>query len=329
MAPTLHQFEVTLQSDSGSRLDQFAARALVASGLAVSRAAVLRLIAQGHVQIDGRAGKAAARLRHGQRVRVCVPPVVPASLSPVPMPLSILFEDDDLLVLDKAPHLPVHPGAGSRRATLVEGLLAHGPCWSGIGGVSRPGIVHRLDADTTGVMVVAKHDAAHRHLAQQFADRRVRKHYLALASAVLAADAPRHGTIDTFFGRHPVHRQRFTGRLRSGARRARSKFRVLAEYAGVSLVEVLLLTGRTHQARVHLAELGLPLLGDRVYGSSAGLRRAAQSGLTHQALHAFKLSFCHPRSLQPLTFVAPPPASWMTLAPPSRVLPKSLSGLYE
>lgn len=221
------------------RLDQFvvAATELAAPATAMSRQAAQRLIAHGHVLVDGRPAKRAFRLAVGQRVEVSAPPPAKSAITPVVMGLDLLFEDDWLLVLNKPAGLPVHPGAGRPRVTLVAGLLAYQTTWSGIGGEQRPGIVHRLDADTTGVMVVAKHDVAHRHLAAQFTNREVEKRYLALAATCLPARAPRTGHIASFYGRHPRHRERMTGRLVTAKRRAESHYWVVGEAGGLSLVE--------------------------------------------------------------------------------------------
>lgn len=309
-------FDVCASEEAGERLDKAVLRQAAARGLSLSRAAVARWIDSGHVRLDQKPAKAATRLRSGQRIDVIEPPLVlpdsPVGAAPT---LTVLFEDEHLLVIDKPAHLPVHPGAGVRRTTLSEALLARGERWSGIGGVARPGIVHRLDADTTGVLVVAKHDQAHRHLAAQFAARTVRKHYLALSAVPLPASLPPAGTIETGYGRHPQHRHRMTGRLPSASRRARTSYRVLEQHAGRTLLELRLWTGRTHQARVHLAEMGLPVLGDRVYGSGRALAAAHALGLSHHALHAWKLSFHHPLSDAPMTYSAQVPASWRHLSP--------------
>lgn len=290
------------------RLDQFLHAQLRVVEPEVSRARIQRLIADGHAHIDGQLGRAAARLRPGQAVTLHVPAPVPMALEPVEMPLHILFEDAHMLVINKAADLPVHPGAGAKRATLVHGLLAHCTDLSGIGGVLRPGIVHRLDAGTTGVIVVAKHDAAHTALAAQFAKRETDKRYLAL---VLGQPKTNQGSRNTFFGRHPRHRQRFTGMLTEASRRAHSEWRLRATNGKMSLIEVRLHTGRTHQARVHMAEMGHPIVGDRLYGSPNAPVLAA---LTHQALHAWRLRIAHPITGAQMAFEAPPPASWWPTA---------------
>ena len=298
------------ETAAGARLD------LYLSGGAVelpgmSRVQLQRLIAAGAVQIDGvPARRRASRLRGGEWISIQVPPPAPLGLTPAAMALQILFEDSDLLVLVKPAGLLVHPGAGRPRVTLVHGLLAHCQDLSGIGGVRRPGIVHRLDADTSGALVVAKHDAAHQNLSAQFAARTVTKDYLAW---VVGRPQPELGRISTFYGRHPVQRARFTGRLHGG-RLARTDYQVLATAGGLSLLQVRLGTGRTHQIRVHLAEHGQPLVGDPLYGGrdwgrlTSPVLPAAQA-LLGQALHAQVLAFLHPRDGRPMRLVAPVPAA--------------------
>ena len=223
------------------------------------------------------------------------------------MALDVLYEDEDMLALNKPAGLSVHPGAGRSQGTLVNALLAHCRDLSGIGGVLRPGIVHRLDRETSGVLVVAKNDAAHLGLARQFARREVDKRYVAF---VVGEPELGQGTCDTLFGRHPTQRKRFSGRVRRG-KRAVTRYQVVRSAGGAAELEVRLETGRTHQIRVHLAELGHPILGDRLYGGRRlgrirddGLRALA-AGLSRQALHAFRLSLHHPRTGEPLVFEAP------------------------
>ena len=284
-----------------------------------SRAAIQRWVAGGHVSVDGQpALRSGARLRPGQCVSVHIPAAVPSSLVPIAMPLDLLFEDATMLAINKPAHLPVHPGAGVHRATLVHGLLAMGGGFSGIGGVMRPGIVHRLDAGTTGIVLVAKTDAAHQALSRQFAARSVQKTYLALVCGPWPRALADAGLLDTFYGRHPKLRKRFTGRLGNAPKRAKTAYQRLRSQTGpapvLHLLELHLLTGRTHQARVHCAEMGLPLLGDAVYGSRSANRFAQKVNLTHQALHAARISFAHPDDGRPITLSAPPPTDWWSLA---------------
>jgi 23S rRNA pseudouridine1911/1915/1917 synthase len=284
------------------RLDQ----ALAVAFPELSRARLQALVRAGNVQVDGGPARVAERVKGGERVTVILPAPVPATPGPEDLPLTILFQDRDLLVLDKAPGLVVHPGAGHWSGTLVNALLHHVRDLGGVGGTLRPGLVHRLDKDTSGCLVVAKNDTSLAALQAAFKTRTVEKTYLALVHG----HPPPEGRIETPYGRHPRHRQRFTGRRRSG-KPAVTVFRTLEFLHGAALVEVDLLTGRTHQIRVHLAESGHPLLGDALYG---GARRgdarvqAVQAALGRQALHAWRLAFPHPRTGKRRTFEAPLPA---------------------
>ncbi len=289
-------------SARGRRLDQ----ALAAAFPELSRARLQALIAEGHVHVDGRPAKSAARMSGGEQVRLTLPPPLPARPEPEDLPLRVLFQDRDLLVLDKAPGMVVHPAAGHWRGTLVNALLHHVKDLEGVGGLLRPGLVHRLDKDTSGCLVVAKNDAALRGLQASFKTREVEKTYLALVHG----QPPQEGRFETPYGRHPRHRQRFTGRLAEG-KRALSVYRVVERLHGAALVEVDLLTGRTHQVRVHLAEAGHPLLADALYGGTRkgdARVRAVQAALGRQALHAWRLGFPHPRTGVRRAFEAPLPA---------------------
>jgi len=219
-------------------------------------------------------------------------------LRPEALPLETLFEDDDIIVINKPAGLTVHPGAGQREHTLVNALLSRCAVLSGIGGKERPGIVHRLDKDTSGCLVVAKNDIAHRELSKQFAARSVEKIYLALVAGKLRKAA---GVIEEKIGRHPVHRQRMQVRSVRG-RTAKTEYRVIRSSDEASLIECRLHSGRTHQIRVHLRHLGHPVLGDKVYG-----RRLAKN-FPRQMLHAWKLGFHHPRTGEWNNFKAPLPA---------------------
>jgi 23S rRNA pseudouridine1911/1915/1917 synthase len=299
--------------DAGARLD----RVLATHVPALSRTRLKALVLAGHVAIGGRTIRDPGHhVNAGDQLTVEVPPPEDAAPQAERIPLAILHEDDDLIVIDKPKGLVVHPAAGNRTGTLVNALIAHcGASLSGIGGVRRPGIVHRLDKDTTGVMVVAKNDHAHQSLAAQFADHGrsgpLERAYLAFVWGV--PDRPR-GTIDKPLGRHPQARERMT--VRADGREAVTHYEVLERYLGsdpgsdrkpaASLLLCRLMTGRTHQIRVHLAAIGHPLLGDHVYG--AGFRtkaallpesaRAALGGLGRQALHAHILGIEHPTSGQ-------------------------------
>lgn len=289
-----HTYFVDAAHD-GTRLDTFLAAHLSAQ----SRSRLKQLIESGHVRLDGTPAKPAAKVHRGQRVEITIPPRPPAVLVPQAMPLEVVYEDDDLLVINKPPGLTVHPGAGAPSGTLVNAIAARVPQVLRLGGGLRPGIVHRLDKDTSGLLVVAKTEAALRALQQQIAARAVRRTYLVLVHGVLAADA---GTIVAPIGRHPRHRTRMAVTPRG--REAATRYRVLERMAAHTLVEADLITGRTHQIRVHFAHLGHPLVGDAAYGS----RRP--EGIARQALHAFRLRFRHPRTGEELTQEAPPPADF-------------------
>ncbi len=294
---------------AGQRLDQFLAGV---SGL--SRARVQRLIADGHVLVGGRPEKPRHHVTAGDRIQLRIPPPEPLPLTPEPLPLDILHEDDDLLVLNKPAGLVVHPGAGRTRGTLVHGLLAHCLSLSGIGGVERPGIVHRLDRDTSGVLVVAKTEAAHQSLSRQFTARVVKKRYLALVHGEVREES---GWIEAAIGRREHDRKRMGVRTRGG-REARTGFQVVRRMPDMTLLALTLETGRTHQIRVHLAHINHPVVGDRVYGGRRERGRAAADTprAERQMLHAWQLGFHHPRSGAWLEFTAPIPEDFLGLAGP-------------
>ena len=262
----------------GPRLDQF----LAGRYAELSRSQLHRLIANGSVLLNGGAARPSQKVRRGDRVSVSVPPPRRLDLVPQWIPIEVVYQDAHIVVVDKPAGLSVHPGPGHPDRTLVNALLARCPDIQGIGDGIRPGIVHRLDKDTSGLMVVAKTHAAHRTLSDQIKARQVTKGYLALACGTLS---PSRGQIDAPIFRDPRHRKRMAVVL--GGREARTSYRVLESIGGHSLVEVYLETGRTHQVRVHLAHLGHPLLGDAVYGRSSPL-------LARHFLHAHHLGFRHP-----------------------------------
>lgn len=274
------------------RLDQFLARELPQ----FSRARLQRLIRNHNVTVNGSPAQPSDSVRGEDRVEVNEPPPEKIDSLPEDIALDVLYQDEDLIVINKPAGLVVHPGAGQREHTLVNALLFHFPKLSGIGGKERPGIVHRLDKDTTGCLVIARTDEAHRSLSAQFAERTVEKIYLALVAGKLRKQA---GTIEEKIGRHPVHRQRMS--TCSRGRPAKTDYRVLSSSSEVSLVECRLHSGRTHQIRVHLHHLGHPVLGDKVYGG-----RFAKS-FPRQMLHAWKLAFRHPRTHEWKQFEAPLP----------------------
>jgi 23S rRNA pseudouridine1911/1915/1917 synthase len=277
--------------DVGERLDRYVARQLPTH----SRAYLQHLIEQQQILVQGHASKPGYRLRAGDRISVNLPPPKPAEVLPETIPLDVLYEDTSLLVVNKAAGMVVHPSQGNVSGTLVNALLAHCTELSGIGGVERPGIVHRLDKDTSGAIVVAKDDMTHRALARQFAERQVCKQYLAVVHGHLLETA---GVVDAAVGRHPVDRQKMSTHTRAG-RQALTEFRVLERLGSYTLVELRPRTGRTHQLRVHMAAMGHPLLGDPLYGRShRAFRRLALeqhlSWFRRQALHAWVLGFTHP-----------------------------------
>lgn len=277
---------------------------------ALSRSAVQRLIDEGHVTVNGRPEKASLKLRGGEEISVTVPPPVPAEPVAEEIPLEILYEDADLVVVNKAAGMVVHQGAGNSTGTLVNALLGHCGDLSGIGGELRPGIVHRIDKDTSGILVVAKNDRAHQALAEQFRLHSVKRIYRAL---VFGSPPEESGRIEAAIGRHPVDRKRMSGTARHG-KRAVTRWKVIARYGRLTLVELRLETGRTHQIRVHLSEKGHPLVGDEVYGGGSRLAtvtdtrlRKIIAELNRQALHAMTLGFIHPADGRYLEFTTPLP----------------------
>jgi 23S rRNA pseudouridine1911/1915/1917 synthase len=250
----------------------------------VSRSQVQRLIGEGHVRVNGLPARPGIRLHPGDELAWEVPPPTRTVLTPQPMDLKVVYEDDDLVVIDKPAGLVVHPGPGHSAGTLVHGLLARGAQWSSVGGVERPGIVHRLDKDTSGLLVIARNDAAHRDLARQLQDRTMHRRYRAIVVGEVPDAAAR---IEAPIGRDPRHRQRMA--VVPKGREAVTEFRRLGLVQGHTLLDVTLLTGRTHQVRVHLAYIRHPVLGDPIYGRPSPL-------IPRPALHAAEIAFQHPRT---------------------------------
>jgi 23S rRNA pseudouridine1911/1915/1917 synthase len=300
----LDEKELIYPSDGEQeRLDVFVSRAMGE----LTRSAVRRLIDTGFVTVNGRLEKPSLKLKGGERISVRIPPPVPAVPVAEQIPLEILFEDDDIIVVNKAAGMVVHPGAGNRGGTLVNALLGHCRDLSGIGGEIRPGIVHRIDKDTTGILVVAKNDNAHRSLARQFKQHSIKRVYTAL---VYGSPKQDKGVIDAAIGRHPTDRKKMSGAARRG-RHAVTNWRVACRFKGITLMTITLETGRTHQIRVHLSEAGHPLLGDPVYGGSGRLAnvrdpvlRKMIKDLGRQALHAGTLGVIHPTSGEYMEFNA-------------------------
>jgi len=277
--PELLQF-VCNENDVGQRLDQF-----LAERVQQSRSQIKRLIDDQMVVVNGKSVKAGYRLKLTDEIMVTIPAPTPIELEPEALDIEIIYQDADLAVINKPAGLVVHPGAGNWQHTLVNALLYHCPDLSGIGGKLRPGIVHRLDKDTSGVMVIAKNDAAHQYLAQQIKARKVKRHYLALVHGTITAE---QGRIEASIGRHPVERKKMA--IREDGREAITQFFVRERIGkAYSLVECHLLTGRTHQIRVHMAGINHPIVGDPVYG-----RKHGNLGAARQMLHAFYLGFVHP-----------------------------------
>jgi 23S rRNA pseudouridine1911/1915/1917 synthase len=294
-------------AEAGQRLDVFLSGV---SGL--SRARVQRLIEDGHVLVAGQPRKPRHRVTSGQAIQLRIPPPAPLLLTPEAIPLDILHEDNDLIVLNKAPGMVVHPGAGRHSGTLVHALLAHCGTLPGIGGVERPGIVHRLDRDTSGVLVVAKTEAAHQSLSRQFKARVVKKRYLALVHGEVRQDS---GRIEAAIGRREHDRKRMGVRARGG-REARTAYHVLRRLPGMTVLALDLETGRTHQIRVHLSHIGHPVIGDQVYGGRRERRRAPseEPRAERQMLHAWRLGFHHPTTGAWVEFTAPLAEDFLRLA---------------
>ena len=287
---------------------------------AVSRGAIQRLMEEGHIRVNGRMVKPTHAPRAGEQVEVHWPEARPATARPEPMDLDILYEDEVLLVLNKPPGLVVHPASGNETLTLVNALLHH--CrgqLSGIGGVARPGIVHRLDKDTSGCMVVAKNDETHLALSSQFASRKVEKVYHAIVCGEMARD---HGDIRAAIARHSSHRKCMAVDEEFG-REAHTSYRVLERLRQATLAEASLHTGRTHQIRVHFKFLGYPLVGDATYGHRQNQRLEELTGYEapRQMLHAFQLAFIHPRTGRRLNSEAPRPPDFLDALEALRVRP--------
>jgi len=300
------------ESDQGRRLD-----ALVAGRLpGCSRSLAVNLITNLEILVDNRAKKPGYRVNTGDRIHGRIPAPMQVDYAPEPIPLKVLYQDSHIVVINKSAGLVVHPAPGHSSGTLVNALLYHCPDLAGIGGEIRPGIVHRLDKDTSGTMVVAKNAAALENLAKQFKTRTVQKIYLALVYGELRAGK---GTITFPIGRHPVHRKRMSTITRKG-RTAETFWRVRKRFQGITLLELTLKTGRTHQIRVHCATMGNPIVGDQVYGSRKRLKESARlfpgvssskvarlKAIPRQLLHAWRLGLIHPHTGEFMTFESPIP----------------------
>jgi 23S rRNA pseudouridine1911/1915/1917 synthase len=299
---------VVEEDHDGLRLDQFLTTILPGQ----SRSQIQRLIKEGRVTaVSGAAVRASTPVSTGERYVVHVPELRPATPIAEPLPLRIVFEDVDVVVLDKPAGMVVHPGAGHSSGTLVNALLHHVKDLSGVGGEARPGIVHRLDRGTSGLMVVAKHDKAHQELARQFQDREVEKEYLALVWGVVHAGR----RIDAPIGRDPKDRQKMSTRARR-ARSAVTRVTFARHFKGVTLIKVAIATGRTHQIRVHLSAIGHPIVGDQTYGGvhrRVGHNLRAVMRLERPFLHACRLAFTHPGDGRRVEFDSPLPPELETV----------------
>jgi 23S rRNA pseudouridine1911/1915/1917 synthase len=294
------------ERESGRRLDRF----LSGTHPNLSRSQAKNLIEKHLIFLNQKPTKPSAHLKTGDAVSGFLPKPEPLFLQPEPLPLTVLYEDPSLIVIDKPSGMVVHPAYGNPSGTLVNALLYHCKDLAGINGVLRPGIVHRLDKDTSGVMVVAKEDEAFHHLTQQFRSRTVEKVYLALVFGRFEAN---EGLIDSAIGRHPSERKRMSTRTRKG-RAAVTRWKKVEEFDGCTLLEIFPQTGRTHQIRVHLSSIGHPVLGDPLYGRKSRpgtihdpVLKACVKRLNRQALHARRLGFTHPRTGERVQFVSPIP----------------------
>ena len=286
--------EVVAEHDQ-VRLDRF----LAESGVLPSRAVATRLAREGAVTVNGAPARASRSLKAGDQVVVDIPPPEPARPQAEAIDLDVVYEDPHLLVVNKPAGMVVHPGAGQARGTLVNALLARHLHWPTVGGPERPGIIHRLDKGTSGLILVARDDATHRRLSADLAERLVSRHYMAISRGVLKGE----GLIDAPIGRDPRERKRMA--VVENGRRAVTRFQVAEALRGATLLEVQLETGRTHQIRVHLASIGHPIVGDETYGGAAG------APISRPALHARRLRFRHPVSGEEIVVEADPPADFV------------------
>ena len=287
-------------AESGTRLDTYLAAILDG----ISRSYIQKLISEQYILINSRPVKANYKIKTADQVFVEIPDAAPIDILPEPMDLDIVYEDGDLLIVNKPMGMVVHPAHGHYHGTLVNGLLAHCTDLSGINGKMRPGIVHRIDKDTSGLLVIAKNDMAHQHLAAQLKEHSTKRAYYALVQGVLSEPA---GLIDAPIGRHETERKKMAVNLKNG-KEARTHYYVKERFVRNTFIECRLETGRTHQIRVHMAYLGHPLVGDPLYGT-----RKSNLDFPGQALHAYALGFIHPRTEEPLYFEAPLPQHFQTV----------------
>jgi len=299
----MQQYEYDIDpACAGKRLDVFLAEVQAD----ISRSTVKKLIEASRVSVNEASAKAHYKLKEGDRVTLSVPDPEPLEVQAEAIPLSIVYEDDCLIVVDKPAGLVVHPAPGHSSGTLVNALLHHCKDLTGIGGVERPGIVHRLDKDTSGLIVAAKTEAAMQSLTRQFKDRTIEKVYLAFAKGTFALKS---GVIDAPIGRHKIHRKKMSTRAAT-SREAETRYEVLEQLNGYAYVRLYPKTGRTHQIRVHLASLGHPILGDALYGGTLGPNLPK---ISRQALHAHRLRLIHPMTGSSLQLESPLPSDMISL----------------
>jgi 23S rRNA pseudouridine1911/1915/1917 synthase len=303
--------------DSGDRLDLYLCQQLPD----LSRSRLQKLIEEGNIQLNGQICTAKkTTVREGDRLEIIIPPAQPLELQPEAIPLEILYEDDYLIIINKPAGLVVHPGPGHENGTLVNALLSHCPNLAGIGGVQRPGIVHRLDKDTTGALVIAKTDYAHQHLQKQLKAKTARREYLGVVYGVPAQES---GTINLPIGRHRGDRKKMAVvAIEKGGREAITHWQILERLGNYTLMQFRLETGRTHQIRVHSTQIGHPIVGDPVYSSG----RSVGVNLPGQALHAWKLTLEHPLSGEIIEAIAPLPPTFTKLL---EVLRKRVTSSYR
>jgi 23S rRNA pseudouridine1911/1915/1917 synthase len=301
----MQHFEYDIDPACGKkRLDVF----LTEAQADITRSYIKKLIETEHVTVNGAPAKAHYKLKEGDRVEVEVPDPEPLEVKPEAIPLTIVHEDASLIVIDKPPGMVVHPAPGHSGGTLVNALLHHCDDLAGIGGVERPGIVHRLDKDTSGLIVAAKTDACMQSLTRQFKERDIKKVYLALAKGTFES---KMGVIDVPIGRHKTHRKKMSTHTSVG-REAQTRYEVLRQLDGFAYVQLFPKTGRTHQLRVHLASIGHPILGDRLYGGTLG---PGLPQIARQALHAHRLELTHPVTGNLLQLESPLPSDMEDLLP--------------
>jgi 23S rRNA pseudouridine1911/1915/1917 synthase len=301
----MQQFEYDIDPACGKkRLDIF----LTEVQTDITRSYIKKLIKTERVTVNGAPAKAHYKLKEGDHVKVEVPDPEPLEVRPEAIPLNIVYEDANLIVIDKPPGMVVHPAPGHSGGTLVNALLHHCKDLAGIGGVERPGIVHRLDKDTSGLIVAAKTDACMQSLSRQFKERDIHKVYLALAKGTFESKT---GVIDVPIGRHKIHRKKMSTHTSAG-REAQTRYEVLRQLDGYAYLRLFPKTGRTHQLRVHLASIGHPILGDRLYGGTLG---PGLPQIARQALHAHRLELTHPVTGNLLQLESPLPSDMEALLP--------------